>query len=320
MRGVHVRFADRVATHPPPGSVLSVAHRMAASVWRQRSRSAVCPRTPRLDGQVALVTGGTRGIGLETTRGLALRGAEVVAASRGEARGLGDAAAIRAELGVPVHFAPLDLSDLASIPRTLDRVESLLAGRTLSVVVANAGIWPTRPARSPQGHEIAFATNLLGHHALLHGALERGLVADRARVVVVTGDIYVLSSECTSDYAYRGPLGGPRAYCRSKLGNLRYARELARRRPELRVHAVHPGVIASELAGGSRGIAGAFKRAVLLSPEQGAQTSLFCATQPDLESGSYYHNVLGRVVLHPDDPAANEAESAALWDRVEELR
>ena len=67
-------------------------------------------------------------------------------------------------------------------------------------------------------------------------------------------------------------------------------------------------------------LAGAFKRAVLLSPEQGAQTSLFCATQPDLESGSYYHNVLGRVVLHPDDPAANEAESAALWDRVEELR
>jgi retinol dehydrogenase-12 len=315
---VRTAFADRVTVHPPV-SVLSVPRRLARSLWRQRSRSAICPRTPRLDGQVALVTGGTRGIGLETTRGLALRGAEVVSASRDEASGVRIAEAIRAELGVPVHFAPLDLSDLPSIPRALDRVRTLLAGRTLSVVVANAGVWPTRPARSAQGHEIAFATNVLGHHALLRGALERNLLADRARVVVVTGDLYILSSDCSSDYSTRGPLGGQRAYCRSKLGNLRYARELARRHPELRVHAVHPGVIASELAASNAGLVGAIKRASLLSPEQGAQASLFCATQPDLESGSYYHNVLGRVVLHPDDPATNEVESTALWDRLEGL-
>jgi retinol dehydrogenase-12 len=265
------------------------------------------------------VTGGTRGIGLETTRGLALRGAEVVSASRDEASGMRVAGALRAALGVPVHFAPLDLGDLGSIPRTLDRVQGLLAGRRLAVVVANAGVWPTRHARSAQGHELAFATNVLGHHALLRGALELDLLADRSRVVVVTGDIYIMSSDCSSDYSYRGRFGGQQAYCRSKLGNLRYARELARRHPELRVHAVHPGVVASELAGSGAGIVGVFKRTAMLSPEQGAQTSLFCATQPDLESGTYYHNVLGRVVLHPDDPAANEVESAALWDRLEEL-
>jgi len=274
---------------------------------------------PRLDGQVALVTGGSRGIGLETTRGLALRGAEVVSASRDEANGRRVAEAMRAELGVPVHFASLDLGDLRSIPRTLDRLQGLLAGRRLSVVVADAGLWPTRHAYSAQGHEIAFATNVLGHHALLRGALELDLLADEARVVVVTGDIYILSSRCSSDHSYRGRLGGQRAYCRSKLGNLWYARELARRHPELRVHAVHPGVVASDLGGGNAGIVGAIKRALMLTPEQGAQTSLFCATQPDLESGTYYHNVLGRVVLHPDDPAADDVESAALWDLVEEL-
>lgn len=288
-------------------------------MWRQSFRSAICPQMPRLDGQVALVTGGSRGIGLETTRGLARRGAEVISASRDEANGTRVAEAMRAELGVPVHFAPLDLGDLRCIPRTLDRLRRLLAGRGLSVVVANAGLWPTHHTRSAQGHEIAFATNVLGHHALLRGALERDLLADGTRVIVVTGDIYIMSSSCSSDYSYRGRLGGQRAYCRSKLGNLWYARELARRHPEMRVHAVHPGVVASGLGGRDAGIVGAIKRALLLSPEQGAQTSLFCATQPDLESGTYYHNVLGRVVLNPDDPAADDVRSAALWDLVEEI-
>jgi len=308
-------FADHATVHPP----VSVPKRMASGIWRQGSRSATCPEGPRLDGQVALVTGGTRGIGLETSRGLALRGAEVISASRDAANGTRAAEAMRAELGVPVQFAPLDLGDLRCMPETLDHLRTLLGGRRLSVVVANAGLWPTRHACSAQGHEIAFATNVLGHHALLRGALERGLLADGARVVVVTGDIYVMSNGCSSDYSYQGPRGGQRAYCRSKLGNLWLARELARRHPELRVHAVHPGVIASELGASNAGIVGAIKRALMISPEQGAQTSLFCATQPDLESGTYYHNVLGRVVLRRDDPASDDVKSAALWDRVEEL-
>lgn len=308
-------FADRATVHPP----VSVLRRMARCMWRQSSRSAICPRMPRLDGQVALVTGGSRGIGLETTRGLALRGAEVISASRDEANGARVAEAMRGELGVPVHFAPLDLGDLRCIPRTLDRLRRLLAGRSLSVVVANAGLWPTRHRWSAQGHEIAFATNVLGHHALLRGAIELDLLADGTRVIVVTGDIYIMSSSCSSDYSYRGLLGGQRAYCRSKLGNLWYARELARRHPEMRVHAVHPGVVASELGGSNARMVGAIKRALMLSPEQGAQTSLFCATQPDLESGTYYHNVLGRVVLHPDDPAADDDKSAALWYLIEEI-
>ncbi len=266
------------------------------------------------------MTGGTRGIGLETTRGLALRGAEVISASRDDASGTQVAEAMQAELGVPIHFAPLDLSDLSSIPRATDRVREVLAGRALSVVVANAGVWPARHATSAQGHEIAFATNVLGHHALIRAALEQDLLADQARVIIVTGDIYIMARGCSADYAYRGRVGGQRAYCRSKLGSLWYARELARRHPELRVHAVHPGVIASDLAVANTGIVGAVKRASMLPPEQGAQTSLFCATQPDLESGTYYHNVLGRIELHPADPAADDAGAAALWSWLRNTR
>jgi NAD(P)-dependent dehydrogenase (short-subunit alcohol dehydrogenase family) len=308
-------FADRVSVHPPT----SVLPRLRHSIWRQASRSAVCPDAPRAEGWLGLVTGGSRGIGLETSRGLAARGVEVISASRGGNNGKQAAEAMSLEFGVPGHFVPLDLGDLVAIGRTLDRLEAVLEGRRLDLLVANAGLWPRRHAFSAQGHEIAFGTNVLGHHALIRGALERGFLSERARVVVVTGDIYIMASECTADFRYRTLLGGQLAYCRSKLGNLWYVRELARRHPGLRVHAVHPGVIASELSGSSTGLVGVAKRALMLSPEQGAQTSLFCATQPDLASGSYYHNILGRVELHPEDPAADGAKAEALWELAERL-
>lgn len=308
-------FRDRV-THQPPTSVLA---RLGRSIWRQSARSPMCPDTPRLEGRIALVTGGSRGVGLETSRGLAARGAEVIAASRDANNGEKVAAAIETAFERPSHFVPLDLGDLAAIERSLDQLEALLSGRQLDILVANAALWPRSYSLSPQGYEMAFATNLLGHHALIRGSLHRHMLADRARVVVVTGDIYIMSRECTANYSYRGMLGGQRAYCRSKLGNLWYARELARRRPSLRVHAVHPGVIASELGVSNTGVAGALKRALMISPERGAQTSLFCATQPGLESGAYYHNTLGRVELRPDDPGADDEKAEALWELVEGL-
>jgi NAD(P)-dependent dehydrogenase (short-subunit alcohol dehydrogenase family) len=199
---MNVDFADRVTQHPPT----SVPARMGRSLWRQAGRSALCPDNPRLDGQIALVTGGSRGIGLETSRGLAERGAEVISASRDEETGKQGAEAIRAAFDVPAHFVPLDLGNLDQMPRTLDRLEAVLRGRPLDVLVANAGLLPHRHALSARGHEIAFATNVLGHHALIRVALDRDLLAKRARIVVVTGDIYVMASDCSADYAYRGML------------------------------------------------------------------------------------------------------------------
>jgi NAD(P)-dependent dehydrogenase (short-subunit alcohol dehydrogenase family) len=296
-----------------------VPRRLLRSLWRQAARNPVCPAVPRLDGRIALVTGGSRGIGLATSQGLAARGAEVVTASRNEATGRRVASELRATSGVPAHFVALDLADLARIAASLDAIEALLSSRRLDLLIANAGLWPGRHRTSAQGHEIAFATNVLGHHALIRGLIERGRLAEGARIVVLTGDIYVLADDCTSDFSYEGRSGGAIAYCRSKLGNVWYGRALARRHPELRVHVVHPGVIASEL-GGDRGlVARAMKRIVCLPPEAGAQTPLFCATQPGLESGAYYHNTLGRMELDPADPGADDARAQALWERLETL-
>lgn len=275
---------------------------------RQHELTPRCPETPDCSGQLALVTGGGRGIGLETTRGLARRGASVLCASRRDPG---------AE--VPARFVALDLSDLSSVRRGLEALQRALDGRALDIVVANAGLWPTTHRLSAQGHEIAFATNVLGHHALIRGLQHTGLLAERARVVMVTGDIYVMASDCTPDFHYRGAYGGQLAYCRSKLGNLWLVRELAHRHPALHVFAAHPGVIASELAGSSRGLVGALKSAIMLPVEAGAQTSLYCATQPDLPTGSYFHNTMGRVELRLDDPGADAEKSAQLWTLLEQL-
>lgn len=290
--------------------------RLLGSIWRQKSRSVRCPDAPRLDGKLALVTGGNAGIGVEIARGLARRGAEVVIAARNAATAGAARDAITKETGAEVHVVPLDLSDLASVASATDAVGKLLGDRRIDVLVANAGLWPQRHALSAQGHEIAFATNTLGHHALVRRLLDRGSLRAASRVVVVTGDIYVRARECTSDFRYEGRRGGAMAYSRSKLGNLWFAFELQRRHPDLEVCAVHPGVIASGLGGQER--PSFVVATIMLDCVGGAQAPLWCATQP-IEKGAYYHNTHGKMVLPEADPAADAEAARALYARLEEL-
>jgi NAD(P)-dependent dehydrogenase (short-subunit alcohol dehydrogenase family) len=289
---------------------------MWAAFARHHARSLRCPPEPRLAGRLALVTGGNAGIGLETSLGLARRGARVAVACRSEARARDALARIapEAEPDAQPFWVPLDLADLASVSPAAARVAAEAAGRPLDVFVQNAGIWPARYATSAQGHEIAFATNVLGHFALTRALEVQGLLAS-ARVVVVTGDIYTGARTCTSDFRYRGARGGAVAYRRSKLGNLWIASELARRRPTLRVVTVHPGVVATNLTAGFE----RWKRRILLDAARGAETSLIAATRGDLASGSYLHNTRGLVDLAASDAALDAASARALWSRCEEL-
>jgi NAD(P)-dependent dehydrogenase (short-subunit alcohol dehydrogenase family) len=289
-------------------------------MWRQEARSLVCPKTPRLDGQRALVTGGNEGIGLGTCRGLLERGARVVMASRSEDKAERACAQLRDELGaeVPASFLPLDLSDLSRVREAALRLATQLGGDRLDVLICNAGLWPRRHGVSPQGHELAFATNVLGHFLLLRYLVGRHLAAD-ARVVIVTGDIYILANDCTPDYHYQTPYGGMLAYCRSKLGNLWLARELQRRHPELHVRVAHPGVVATSLGGERKGLVEAFSRRTMIDGVLGAQTTLYCVTQPDLPDGAYVHNVRGITKLADDDPASDGSRAAELWEQCETL-
>ena len=295
-------------TRTPPATPL----RLLRCIWRQKAHTPVCPLLPRLEGKRALVTGGNAGMGLEISRGLAKRGAQVIIAARNASTSKEACRAIAAETGATPSYLPLDLSDLGSVVAATDQLKE-----PLHLVVANAGVWPRAYAPSAQGHELAFATNTLGHHVLLRRLLDRGLLGS-ARVVMVTGDIYIRARECTSDFKFEGQAGGAMAYSRSKLGSLWLTFELQRRYPELEVCAVHPGVVLTGRGGPATGLSAFVQKRMMLDAVQGAQTPLWCATQP-IVRGAYYHNTMGRLTLGPGDPAANAEEANRFWLRLEEL-
>ena len=203
----------------------------------------------------------------------------------------------------------LDLADLDHVAAAADRLVGSLGGRRLDVVVLNAGVAPARISRSAQGHELAFAVNVLGHHVLLERLRRAGALADGARVVVVTGDILMVARNCSADFASDHPRAGAMAYARSKLGSLWLARELARRHPELHVVAVHPGVVRSGLGGPTE--PRLWHRLTQISPERSSETVLAAAFADEVPSGAYVHNTLGLVQLDEGDVAADRDRAAA---------
>jgi NAD(P)-dependent dehydrogenase (short-subunit alcohol dehydrogenase family) len=301
----------------PPAGWLG---RIKAATWQQAARSLGCPSSLRLDGKLALVTGGNAGIGLATCRGLLRHGAEVVMLSRDAARAERACDGLRDELGAEsaVSFERLDLSDLGSVRDGTRALADRLGERRVDVLVCNAGVWPQRYGASAQGFEIAFATNVLGHYVLLRRSLER-MLSHCARIVMVTGDIYTLARDCTPDYRYHTPLGGMLAYCRSKLGNHWLAAQLQRERPALEVIVVHPGVVASDLGGSGGSLGKALRQRMTIDPDRGAQTSVYAAVQPGLPKGAYLHNTLGLLRLRDDDPARDCAGAGRLWAQCERL-
>ncbi len=305
---------------PESSAARSRVRRLLATSIGQARRTPRCPDSPRLDGRLAVVTGATGGIGVEIARGLAARGAELILPCRNPKKGAALQDRLRSDLGPGArsHLVELDLEDLDGVRRGASAIETLAADRRVDLLIENAGIWPSRPARTAQGHEIAFGVNVLAHFALRQQLLRTGVLR-AARVVVLTGDIYILESACTPDYRWQGRLGGMRAYCRSKLGNLWNAAELLRRFPLLSVYVVHPGVVATNLGGRVGALGDRLKRLIMIPPELGAQMPLVCATQDGLENGGYYHNTKGRLRLPDGDPARDTQAAAKLWELCESL-
>lgn len=291
---------DSKPTAPAVGNL----SRLFACMFRQKSKSRRCPETPRLDGKRVLVTGGGAGVGEFVSSGLIKRGAQVTSISRGVSNGT-----------KPINGIESIICDLAK-PESIRQAVNGLAGRKFDVIVCNAGIMSAKYERTESGMEKTFAVNVFGHHLLYRLLMERGMLGDDARIVMTTGDIYVLAKDCTPDYK---PYSGNGAYASSKLGNLWQMMELTKRYPSIHATAIHPGVIASGFGGGSKtGLVGWLKSKLLISEETGAQSSLIAASQ-NLSRGTYWHNVLGVVDLRPDDAAIDRTKSSILWDKLEKL-
>lgn len=279
-----------------------------------------------LTGRRAIVTGAASGIGAETARVLASAGADVTLAVRDPAAGRRVADAIVAETGNPgVHVATLDLSDPAS-------VDAFVRGwdGPLHILVANAGVMATPERRTPQGRELQFATNHLGHFQLATG-LHDALAAGRhARVVVVSSVGHVNGEVLFDDVDFtRSPYDPWAAYSQSKTANVLFAVAAAKRwaADGITVNALNPGRIGSTNLGrhlqsppaafdpsGRTGVS-------VKDIPQGAATSVLLAASPLVEgvTGIYFEDAQEAVPYTPGvrrgvaDYALDPAKAERLW-------
>jgi retinol dehydrogenase-12 len=268
-------------------------------------------------GRTFLVTGGNTGIGLATATDLARRGGRVYVACRSEAKGSHAVASIVAETGnANVSFLPLDLADLASVRACADAF--LATGEPLHVLINNAGV-AGRHGLTSDGFELAFGVNHLGHFALTTALADCLVASAPARVVTVSSDSHYQAKGIDFTALRRRARGvtGLHAYAVSKLCNVLFTQQLARRLDGKGVttYALHPGVVASDMWRQVPRPARALITRRMLSTEQGAQTSLYCATSPDeaARSGRFYDNCQER---RPSDVATEEL-GQILWERSE---
>jgi len=253
---------------------------------------ASTPGTP-LNGRVALVTGANSGIGYEVARQLAVRGATVVMACRDQGRGEAALARIVDEAGqADVALLRVDMSSQADLRRAA--AEFRARYDRLHILVNNAGAIQRRRELTADGLERTFATNHLGYFLLTNELLDLIRASAPARVINVAsssharGPLNFLDLDSSNDWA------GMRAYGRSKLANVMFSYELARRLDGsgVTVNAVHPGLVATSFGRGVRwmrwGIAAA--RWFMVSPRDSGADVVHLATAPELDgvSGQYF--------------------------------
>jgi WW domain-containing oxidoreductase len=272
-----------------------------------------------LAGKTVLLTGCNSGVGHETLRVLALRGARVVGTARSLAK------AQEACSGVTGDTVPLacDLSDPGSVRRCVQAVKD--AGIELDALICNAGVMAVAKLELVHGYERQFFTNHIGHFMLVTGLLDQ--LKEQARVVMLSSSAHRQAPKAGIELdnldgaKHYSPWG---AYGQSKLANLLFAKQLARRFSGngRTANAVHPGVIRTNLQrhmnpllAASMALAGPF---VLKTVAEGAATQTYVAIHPGLVgvSGEYFANC--NVASPRAD--ANDAELAArLWDTSEKI-
>jgi retinol dehydrogenase-12 len=268
-----------------------------------------------LAGRTFLVTGGNTGIGRATAAGLAGRGGRVWIAARSRAKGEAAVADIKASTGNgSVFFLPLDLADLESVRAC--SAAFLALGEPLHVLVNNAGV-AGRRGLTKQGFELTFGVNHLGHFALTNALLDCLTGSAPARVVTVSSDAHY-SAKGIDFEALRRPARGVTGlpeYAVSKLANVLFTQELARRTAGTGVttYALHPGVVASDIW---RRVPWPVRPLItrrMLSVTEGAATSLYCATSPDVaqDSGLFYDKCAQRAA----SAVATPELAAELWKR-----
>lgn len=319
----------------------TVLHASSGSGWHHDGMAMsgwTADDIPSMDGSVAVITGANSGLGLESALALASHGALVVLACRDAERGTRALERVRVvSTGAEPVLVTLDLSDLDSVERSANEISDRF-GR-IDILMNNAGVMAIPLMRTAQGHEMQFGTNHLGHFALTGRLLPRLLAAPSPRVITTAshahrvGKMHWDDLDRRSDRYRRWP-----AYGQSKLANLLFAFELARRSQHAGSHlksiAAHPGYAATGLQQVGPAMSGRRFSARFMTlgnsiagqdPSEGTRPQLFAATSPDALSGGYYGpggkgEVRGAPKAVGSSSAARSREEAhRLWNVSESM-
>ncbi|KAK3157068.1 hypothetical protein QOZ80_2AG0115710 [Eleusine coracana subsp. coracana] len=277
-------------------------------------------------GMVAVITGASNGIGLETARVLALRGVHVVMGVRNVSAGLAAKEAILAKVpGAKVDVLELDLSSMASVRTFASMFESL--NLPLNILINNAGVMTRNCTRSSDGLELHFATNHIGHFLLTNLLLENMKRTCRdsgveGRIVNLSSSAHVMTLPegiCFDKISDPSGLNGFIAYGQSKLANILHAKELSRILKDegvnISANAVHPGIISTSLFRNRTIISALLNsigRIICRSVKQGAATTCYVAMHPRVKgiSGKYFTNC---NIANPSSQASDTELAKKLW-------
>ncbi len=267
-----------------------------------------------MTGKTILVTGATGGIGLETARALARMGARAVVGARDVSRGNAVVEEI-ARGGGSAELLEIDMASFASVRKAAERFAA--AHPKLDVLVNNAGVAVRERRLTGDGHELTWQTNFLSHFLLTRLLLSTLRAAPKSRVVNVSSEAHRSVRLDWGDLELARGYRGFRAYSNSKLAQILFTRELARREPAIAVNALHPGAIATGIWRAAPSFARWILAHVLPPPEKGAQPVVRLAADPALDgvTGRYFDKLTEAA---PGAAALNDADAARLWQIAEE--
>jgi retinol dehydrogenase 12 len=273
-----------------------------------------------MSGGVCVVTGATSGIGTATAAALAARGAQVVLVGRDRARGQAAVEEVAAAGGPAPR---LEIADLASISQVRALAGRLAALERIDVLVNNAGLMAGQRRVTADGYDEVFAVNHLAPFLLTSLLLDKLAAAGPARVITVTSDAHSAARLDLDDLQLERGWEAWRAYANSKLANILFTRELARRLAggAVTANCAHPGLVRTRFGREARlpmRVGVAIARPFMLSPRRGAVTIVYLATSPQVAgaTGGYY---VKSQLREPAAPARDDATARRLWQLSEEL-
>lgn len=249
-----------------------------------------------MQGKTVLISGANSGIGLVTAREIAKMGASVIMLCRSAERGKAAQAEVIKESGnEDVQLLLCDLSSQADIRRAAGEFRA--AHDRLDVLVNNAGAIFTKRQESVDGIEMTFAVNHIGYYLLTMELLDLIKASAPARIVNVSSGAHEVGKFNFDDYNREEKFSAFPVYGESKMANILFTRELARRLEgtDVTVNALHPGFVATNFAKNT-GWLGKFAMTLFapimgISPEKGAETTIYLATAPEVEgvTGGYFY-------------------------------